>query len=117
MIIRDVKYISIAERQDWKCPFCERSELEIYEANEYFEKHHVNAKCHDGGDRPSNLQLICSKCHYELHPNNYEQKKEEKIMLKNVNVQFHGVQFKIEYESTEDPRVNEEIENCLKEAH
>ena len=117
MIIRDAKYVSIAERQDWKCPFCERSELEIYEAIELFERHHVNAKCHNGGDRPSNLQLVCSKCHHELHPNNYEQNRGEKSMLKNVNVQFCGVFIEIGFKSTGDPEIDEEIENCLKEAH
>jgi RNA-directed DNA polymerase len=53
----------IAEKQDWKCPYCADALINGEELN----LHHVTPRAKGGGNEWNNLMLLHYVCHQSLH--------------------------------------------------
>lgn len=71
-ITRDSMFMALAKRQNFKCASCGLSEAEIYEKGEALEKHRIKPGVEGGPYQNWNLKLICSTCHYHVHPQGYK---------------------------------------------
>lgn len=72
IILRDKLFISLAKRFGFKYHNCGLSEEEIYDKGQALEKHRKIPGVEGGKYQKWNVKLVCSECHYHLHPDEYK---------------------------------------------
>ena len=84
-IKKDPMYFRLGEKYGYKCWACSRSELEVFEAGEALERHHIVEKTNGGPDYIYNQRLVCTKCHYNMGHSWYNKKRV--LVMKDKNIE------------------------------
>jgi predicted HNH restriction endonuclease len=67
IILRDRRFLYLANLYGYQCRICKATELEIYDKGLYLECHHKQPLNQGGSNHPRNCMLVCSRCHQGIH--------------------------------------------------